>query len=666
MPLSQIEIRNFRSIQYCKLDLKRVNILLGENGTGKTNVLQAVKYFYDNLVSKADYEDVFNYQNNLSNCIQITLTFDVEKLRLYSYANLKKGDDIRYRTYYEQIIGCFQNREFALQMTKLKDGPIRWNCDINIRKLILNLFPLYSVDARAIDLNNWDVLWKHIGDLLKMENQASADLKSKIQSVIEEDDENLNGRLSGMNHIFERRNVKVAPYTKKEFAAALAQIYYSGNSFYLDDNKLDAYSNGTNSFNFTFLLIHILNIISQTKMKEPVVILDEPEISLHNRMIDSLTDIFYECSNNMCFLLASHSPRLVKNVLKQDGQNHVLYHVYQDWNQATGLSRFRIFEESDKDNRERFFITDQHASAYFAKALLLVEGETELEVFQNPYLKMLFPWLGSVEVMKSMSDDVVYRITSPKNRLCHIPSVALLDLDKIYTWYEKLKYKYFKLCQRNEIYHFYKRGDKKESSPGTLAAKRQRIIRMAEKCRFHYHYPFYTTDDENYREMIDLIKSYFKQYGIFVAKTTIEGMVITERTQGIFTAFLEEYFPAQYKNIKLSSVPFYNQLTFLRLLVGGENDFGMTWKKIKEVNRGIPVNIADCLNNNHIAKTVWVTKWLRFYFCRKSGIDYKHPGEFMRFGKWLEDEKNASRIKKQFFKDFPELGELLQMMQRMM
>ena len=249
-------------------------------------------------------------------------------------------------------------------------------------------------------------------------------------SVIEEDDENLNGRLSGMNHIFERRNVKVAPYTKKEFAAALAQIYYSGNSFYLDDNKLDAYSNGTNSFNFTFLLIHILNIISQTKMKEPVVILDEPEISLHNRMIDSLTDIFYECSNNMCFLLASHSPRLVKNVLKQDGQNHVLYHVYQDWNQATGLSRFRIFEESDKDNRERFFITDQHASAYFAKALLLVEGETELEVFQNPYLKMLFPWLGSVEVMKSMSDDVVYRITSPKNRLCHIPSVALLDLDK--------------------------------------------------------------------------------------------------------------------------------------------------------------------------------------------------------------------------------------------
>ena len=100
--------------------------------------------------------------------------------------------------------------------------------------------------------------------------------------------------------------------------------------------------------------------------------------------------------------------------------------------------------------------------------------------------------------------------------------------------------------------------------------------------------------------MIDLIKSYFKQYGIFVAKTTIEGMVITERTQGIFTAFLEEYFPAQYKNIKLSSVPFYNQLTFLRLLVGGENDFGMTWKKIKEVNRGIPVNIADCLNNNHI------------------------------------------------------------------
>lgn len=669
MPLSQIEIKNFRSIQFCKLDLRRVNILLGENGTGKTNVLHAVKYFYDNLVSKAKSEDVFNYHNNLSNCIEITLTFDVEKLRLYSYANLKKGEDIRYKTYYEQITGCFQNREFSARMTKTKDGLVRWNCDISTRKMILNLFPLYLVDSREIDLINWDVLWKHMGDLLKMENQASAELKGKIQSVIEDTDENLNGRLLGMNHIFERRNVKVAPYTKNEFAAALAQIYFSGNGFNFEDNKLDAYSNGTNSFNFTFLLIHILNIISQTKMKEPVVVLDEPEISLHNRMIDSLTDIFYECSNDMCFLLASHSPRLVKNVLKQDGQNHVLYHVYQDWNQVTGLSRFRIFEESDKDNRERFFITDQHASAYFAKALLLVEGETELEVFQNPYLKILFPWLGSVEVVKSMSDDVVYRITSPKNRLCHIPSVALLDLDKIYTRYENLKHKYFKLCQKNEIYRFYKKGDKKETSSGTLAARHQRIKRMAEKCRFHYHYPFYTTDDDNYWEMIALIKSYFKQYGIFVARTTTEGMIITERTQNTFTVFLEEYFPVQYKNIQssgLRSVLFYNRLTFLRLLVGGENDFGMTWKKIKEENKRIPPNIADCLNNNHIVKTVWVTKWLRFYFCRTAGIDYKHPWAFVRFGQWLESEENASRMKKKFLEDFPELGELLQMMLRML
>lgn len=154
----------------------------------------------------------------------------------------------------------------------------------------------------------------------------------------------------------------------------------------------------------------------------------------------------------MGVLLATHSARLVKNILAQEGGDNQLYQVYRR-GEETRLSRFQMFRK-DTEMRERYFITDQHASAYFAKALFLVEGETELEVFRNRFLRGIFPRLSQIELIKGMSDDVVYRIVSPKNRGCHIPVTILLDLDKVYTYPEKLKKKYFHMCSAGEKLFF--------------------------------------------------------------------------------------------------------------------------------------------------------------------------------------------------------------------
>ena len=48
------------------------------------------------------------------------------------------------------------------------------------------------------------------------------------------------------------------------------------------------------------------------KIKEPVVILDEPEISLHHKLIDRLTERILGCHDAIRFLIATHSPRLLK------------------------------------------------------------------------------------------------------------------------------------------------------------------------------------------------------------------------------------------------------------------------------------------------------------------------------------------------------------------
>ena len=285
---------------------------------------------------------------------------------------------------------------------------------------------------------------------MKLENTVGKELREKLKDSIKDAGSELKARLGRIEDGFEKQNVKIAQYSKNEFAAILSKIYFSGEQYQFDEGQLSEFSNGTNTFNFTRLFIYILRLIAETKMKEPIVILDEPELSLHNNMIDNLAEIFYQCRYYVGFLIATHSARLIRNILTQDSGDNQLYQIYRK-GEETMLSRFQMFRQ-DTEMRERYFITDQHASVYFAKALFLVEGETELEVFQNRFLRAVFPRMGQVEIIKGMSDDVVYRIVSPKDRGCHIPATILLDLDKVYTYPEKLKKKYFNMCNTGENY----------------------------------------------------------------------------------------------------------------------------------------------------------------------------------------------------------------------
>ncbi len=50
--IKQLRIQNFKSLWDVTLDLQRVNLLIGPNNCGKTNVLKALKFFSDFLVDK--------------------------------------------------------------------------------------------------------------------------------------------------------------------------------------------------------------------------------------------------------------------------------------------------------------------------------------------------------------------------------------------------------------------------------------------------------------------------------------------------------------------------------------------------------------------------------------------------------------------------------------
>ena len=133
-----------------------------------------------------------------------------------------------------------------------------------------------------------------------------------------------------------------------------------------------------------------------------------------------------------------------------------------------------------EEKRERYFLTEHHANAFFARILILVEGETELELLQNPYLRQLFPVLKQAEIIKGMSDKVIYRIVDTTTRHYNVPMASLLDMDKILEWdatRKRMDWKKDYQFADKESYYY---GEKRIET----VKRRKRIDAMCKKCCF--------------------------------------------------------------------------------------------------------------------------------------------------------------------------------------
>lgn len=87
MPLTRLTIKNFKSIKECDITFSGLNVLIGENGTGKTNILDAVNYFYRNLTDSNISTDIFDENNHYSNEVRISLTYDLSEFVKISKSN---------------------------------------------------------------------------------------------------------------------------------------------------------------------------------------------------------------------------------------------------------------------------------------------------------------------------------------------------------------------------------------------------------------------------------------------------------------------------------------------------------------------------------------------------------------------------------------------------
>lgn len=663
MAIKRLEIKGYRSIDDMKLETEQITAFIGANGSGKSNILSALNLFYKSLTTEHREENIFDANNFLRNEVCIRVTYDLKEILKKVQHNQNAGAK-EYENYYRKILAITRNDEIILEMIKRKGKRTMWNQSYDIRQIISFLFPIYVVDSRQIMLTDWRDLWELIGDLVKLRNEDSERLQNDIKDKIKDDYASTNGRLEHLSKVLEEKSINVKKLTPRQLGEVIAKIAVGGQMFQYGERSLKECSNGTNAYNYTVFLIDILNMLKRYKLKEPVIVLDEPEISLHYLLIDALLDKIFEISDNIQFFIATHSSRCVKALLESEEENAYIYHIVLS-GQYTKIKRVRSLAKEDA--RERAVITEAYTNSCFAKLVLNVEGETEMELFRNKYLKLVFPRLKETEIVRGMSNHVIYNLTAPPKRNYQVPSFCVMDMDKVLKKKDgQNRFDFIELDDDypigKEIYHY---GKKRKN---TLYL-RKRIKSMCGKCKFFYKYPFFSCEDENFKVLLGLIIEYYENYGVHIWRNTVEGALITANNLELFIDFTSEYsedFSFDFKQI-LAKTPFLikeknQQLNYMRLIFCGKCDYLLTKRKIEEENSKINNDLLE--NMNKVKKTsAWVSKWLEYYFLetvkRKKIDGYADVCSFQQFRKWIEEKNHRELIISQFKMDFEELHTLL-------
>lgn len=77
--INQLKIKNFKSIVDLTLPLGRVNILIGSNGCGKSNILEAISFGSAAAQDRLDYEYLINRDVRMSDPEFMVNAFDEEE-----------------------------------------------------------------------------------------------------------------------------------------------------------------------------------------------------------------------------------------------------------------------------------------------------------------------------------------------------------------------------------------------------------------------------------------------------------------------------------------------------------------------------------------------------------------------------------------------------------
>lgn len=307
--MEAIEIKGFKSIKHLKLDLLPINILIGANGAGKSNILSFFE-FLDNLYNQKlqDYvgrrggirKFLFNGNDFVDN-ISAKITFD-DEINSYSFEISPSANSF---VVAKEVLWYYSNDlEFAEYS---KEAGIKFNVWYRanyIQKQITALRKYHFHDTGAKSpFNQPSKLGKDSIELYdKGENLAAFLYEIKQEN----------------NKVY-NRIIKTIQSVIPHFANFILEPDSENNIVLYWQDKYSNYNYDITDFSDGSIRFIALTVLFLQPNPPRTIIIDEPELGLHPFAIAKLAGLIQSVASAKCqVIIATQSAELIANFQPQD------------------------------------------------------------------------------------------------------------------------------------------------------------------------------------------------------------------------------------------------------------------------------------------------------------------------------------------------------------
>ena len=294
MKIKNLHIKEFKGLRDISINFEKNDepldlvVLAGSNGSGKTRVLESIlKYFQDNLNYKQNNIEVgIFYEEKEKNCISNVRDF-FNRLESFSYC--ETNDPLR-----EKHIEIKNKLDILPKIIYVPTEINFQKMDVASTTLVQEYKFINVVNTNLIkDIPSY-IATKMISAMLKNKNEKVGDVQKKVFNEINEIFENLSIDVKVEDISQDGRNITL--FTNS-----------SGDEF--DINEL---SSGEKQLFLRTLAIKMLN------PENSIILIDEPELSLHPKWQQRIVDVYRKIGKNNQIIIATHSPHILGSVKKKN------------------------------------------------------------------------------------------------------------------------------------------------------------------------------------------------------------------------------------------------------------------------------------------------------------------------------------------------------------
>lgn len=429
MHITDIEIKNFRIFDEFKITLnKGMNVLIGENNSGKTALIDAIRYTLDTNSAewiKIKADDFHNNSDNLSISIKFEdvdefaykfvehLTFENDKSCLYVNLLCQKTDfEKNGQLYIRTDIKSGKNAEGPAIEREIRDflsttylKPLRdAETELSSGKgSRLSQVLLGCKEFKNTD-DNKEKIKKLIDEIVKANKSvADSECVSNIrQSITDKYIKNLifkDLQYDTVINILDNKNFD--DMTTSEQRKVLKDILEKLSIHYDKCNG----KQGLGYNNILFMATELLLLEQDKTQNLPILLIEEPEAHIHPqlqmKLLNFIRKLGEQATNSVQSIISTHSPNLASKAK--------LENIFMMNNgKAYSLRKEEtLLDDEDYVFLEKFLDVTK-ANLFFAKGLIFVEGDAE---------EILLPTIASL-LGKNLEDYGV-SIINVKNTAFH-------------------------------------------------------------------------------------------------------------------------------------------------------------------------------------------------------------------------------------------------------